>query len=610
MIEKARSFLAPYGPDGGGCYFDQDVAISYHAFHTTSESSRQKQPYRSPTGCIVVWDGRLDNRKDLITLLAPSVSVQSSDVEIVAAAYEKWGIYAFAKLLGDWALCLWKPRNLSLILARDFMGTRHLYYSFYRHLLVWSTVLDPLLFLAPHSLKIEEEYLAGWLALFPPDHLTPYKGIYAVPCASFVQFNGSEPTIKKYWDFNSTKTIRYSNDHAYEEHFLTLFTESVRRRLRANGPILAELSGGMDSSSIVCVADTITGPQGRAGIETVSFYDDGEPNWNEKPFFELIEQRRGRAGLHIDVGLSETPLVPEPEYKFTAMPGDDLLTDGAASRLSAHMQQYGFRIVLSGIGGDETLGGVPTAVPELADLLTRCRLIQLTHRLKSWALHQRKPWTFLLTEVVREFIPLVPGKLPSYKMPPRWLDHNFLARHAFAFQGYERRLRVFGPRPSFQDNLRTLDGLRRQLGCLSLRQAPPCETRYPYLDRCLLEFLYAIPREQLLRPGQRRSLMRRSLAGIVPREILDRRRKAFVSRNPLKIISREWHPFEDRARQLVTSVLRIVDPEELIRELGKAQQGQEINVAPLLRLVMLERWLQSALLRNLLSHVRSFTREP
>jgi asparagine synthase len=88
--------------------------------------------------------------------------------------------------------------------------------------------------------------------------------------------------------------------------------------------------------------------------------------------------------------------------------------------------------------------------------------------------------------------------------------------------------RVFGPLPSFQMNLDALNGLRSQLGCSSLSSAPRYEKRYPYLDRDLLEFVYAIPREQLVRPGQRRSLMRRALIGIVPDVILQRKRKAGI----------------------------------------------------------------------------------
>jgi|SRR6266480_2909100 len=101
----------------------------------------------------------------------------------------------------------------------------------------------------------------------------------------------------------------------------------------------------------------------------------------------------------------------------------------------------------------------------------------------------------------------------------------------------DSRLSVFGPRPSFQANLNTLANLRRQINVNNLSKVACFEKRYPYLDRGLLEFVYSIPREQLVRPGQRRSLMRRALVGIVPKEILERRRKAFFVKKPVTRIA-------------------------------------------------------------------------
>ena len=114
-----------------------------------------------------------------------------------------------------------------------------------------------------------------------------------------------------------------------------------------------------------------------------------------------------------------------------------------------------------------------------------------------------------------------------------------MKRHWAALTGYPSRTKLFGPLPSFQENVITLDALRRQLARTALPFEPPFEKRYPYLDRGLLEFMYAIPREQLVRPTQRRYLMRRALVGIVPDEILNRKTKAFVARSPMVAIAND-----------------------------------------------------------------------
>ena len=90
-IEKVSATLAPYGPDSNESYSKGGIKILYRAFHTTKESRREKQPYISPSGAVITWDGRLDNRADLISELRDSLTVNSTDVAIVAAAYEKWG---------------------------------------------------------------------------------------------------------------------------------------------------------------------------------------------------------------------------------------------------------------------------------------------------------------------------------------------------------------------------------------------------------------------------------------------------------------------------------------------------------------------------------------
>src|SRR5260221_7054899 len=143
-IEKVSATLAPYGPDSNEAYSKGGVKILYRAFHTTKESRRETQPHISPSGAVITLDGRLDNRAELIRELRDSLTVTSTDVAIVAAAREKWGVNCLARLIGDWALSIWNPVNRSLVLAKDPIGTRHLYYSIDKNQVAWSTILDPL----------------------------------------------------------------------------------------------------------------------------------------------------------------------------------------------------------------------------------------------------------------------------------------------------------------------------------------------------------------------------------------------------------------------------------------------------------------------------------
>jgi asparagine synthase (glutamine-hydrolysing) len=607
-LAKVKPLIAPYGPDDEGAYAISNLSIMYRAFHTTKESRRETQPHVSESGAVITWDGRLDNRAELICRLGDVLTISATDVSIVAATYEEWGANCFAKLVGDWALSIWDPKSRSLLLAKDPVGTRHLFYSIDNDQVTWSTILDPLVLLASNVFALCEEYIAGWFSFFPATYLTPYIGIHSVPPSSLVVIRNGKQTVTRYWDFDPAKQIRYRTDAEYEEHFRVVFGEAVRRRLRSDSPILAELSGGMDSSSIVCMADTLVarGADETPRLDTISYYDDSEPNWNERPYFTKVEEKRGRTGTHIDMGKQE-PLKFELESDhFAATPGSSGSRPSEASRqIAACITSQGNRVVLSGIGGDEFTGGVPTPVPELEDLMARGHFRTLAHQLKVWALNKRKPWFYLLFDSAREFFPPSLVGVPKHKRPAPWLDPAFVKRNHAALTGYEGRTKLFGPLPSFQGHVSTVDVLRRQLACSDLSTGQPREKRYPYLDRGLLEFVSAIPREQLVRPGQRRSLMRRALIGIVPDELLNRKRKAFIARGPRVGIAAEWLHLLELSQHLLISSLGIADSTRFVEALQEAQQGAEGPIVPLMRTLGIELWLRNLAARHVLGDAQT-----
>jgi asparagine synthase (glutamine-hydrolysing) len=597
-IEKVSATLAPYGPDSNESYSKGGVKILYRAFHTTKESHREVQPHVTASGAVVTWDGRLDNRAELISELRDSLTICSTDVSIVGTAYEKWGSDCFAKLIGDWALSVWNPVHRSVLLAKDPIGTKHLFYSIDSYQISWCTILDPLVRLAGKTFSICEEYIAGWLSMFPATHLTPCVGIHAVPPSSSVLLRPGKQVISKYWDFDPDERIHYRTDAEYEEHFRTVFAKAVQRRLRSDRPVLSELSGGRDSSSIVCMADTIIshGAAETSRLDTISYYDDSEPNWNERPYFTKVEEKRGRTGWHINVGpqdlgnqLELEPVPEAPKERFVPTPG----YDGRSSpQLRMCLVSQGNRVLLSGIGGDETMGGVPTPTSELEDLLARARFRTLAHQLKIWALERKKPWFHLFFDAARDFLPPSFVGVPKHMRPAPWLQSRFVKQHWAALTGYPSRTRLFGPLPSFQGNVGTLDALRRQLARTALPYEPCFEKRYPYLDRSLLEFMFAIPREQLVRPTQRRSLMRRALVGIVPNEVLNKKGKAFVARAPLVAIANDWANLAGTTQNMVSSALGIVDSERLLAALQKGRRGEEIPTTTLVRTLCVESWLK------------------
>lgn len=591
QVSRMKSILDRSPFDGQNEFRDDQI----YFLHKYSNADREmRQPFRTEAGCVLCWDGRLDNRSDLADALGSGRLRTACDVELVGAAHNRWGTRAFSKLIGDWALSLWNPNDRALILARDFLGTRPLYYSTKAGSVRWSNLLDPLILAGISSPFLDEEYIAGWFARFPATHLTPYARVRAVPPSSFILFRNGRQTSQNHWEFDPAKRIVYRNSGDYEQHFREVFSRSVTRRLRSTAPMLAELSGGMDSSSIVCMADRIIS-EGRAEtsrLDTISYYDDAEPNWDESAFFRLVEQQRGRSGLHVPVNFHAHLHPTFPLERFAATPGSGA-DHNRNEAYAAHLRSGGYRVLLQGLGGDEVLGGVPAPSPELADLLASARFVSFMKSSLTWALAMRLPMVHLATEALRELLSF--PHAPDVQAAFPWLRPEFVRRNRNALEGYERRSigSIFAGRPSFRANLTALEDLRRHINSLSAANAmETLERRYPYLDRDLLEFLYAIPREELIRPHQRRSLMRRSLRGFVPEEILNRKRKAFLARAPVTALQADLDCLLRETNQMLSSDLGIVDRNKFQQSLTRAAGGEAMPVVPLLRTLLIEAWLR------------------
>ncbi|HZI49786.1 MAG TPA: hypothetical protein VFD75_18455, partial [Pyrinomonadaceae bacterium] len=186
VIAELDHGLAALGSDGGGQVKSGPVGMVYRAFHTTKESRREVQPFRSTAGHILCWDGRLDNREELISLLRDELHGDFTDAAIVMAAYLKWGIDFLPRLTADFALSLWDPAQRALILARDVIGSRDLFYHIDRRRSVWSTDLRQLVRVSRIKPEVDENYIAGYLTRLPDSSQSPFTNISLVPPAHAV----------------------------------------------------------------------------------------------------------------------------------------------------------------------------------------------------------------------------------------------------------------------------------------------------------------------------------------------------------------------------------------------------------------------------------------
>jgi asparagine synthase (glutamine-hydrolysing) len=326
-LDHLARATARWAPDGTFAQAQGSIGMGFQPYHTHHRSKIGLQPATDELGNTAVLDGRIDNHRELSQLLH-LVDDELSDLLIVLAAFRSWGESCFSRFVGDWALAIWSQRQRSLYLARDHAGTRTLYYEMRSDRSLWSTSLETF-FAWEETRSLSQSYVAKYLCCQPIRDLTPYEGIAAVPPGHYVMLPDSGTLrITNHWTWMAKNTIYYRSDAEYEAHFLHLLKQSVERRIGAGAPILAELSGGMDSTSIVCVSDQMRYSQGaspRELLDTVSYYDESEPNWDERPYFTVVETQRRKPGFHVNISARERTFEPAdlPDGCVPRLPGLD-----------------------------------------------------------------------------------------------------------------------------------------------------------------------------------------------------------------------------------------------------------------------------------------------
>lgn len=549
LRELARA-TKKHAVDGTFMLAKETVGMGFQPNHTHSRSRLESQPASDDAGNIIVFDGRLDNPGELrFRLSLPQEEI--ADSEIALAAFERWKEDCFAHFVGDWALALWSDSDQSLYLARDHAGTRTLYYEVVHGSIRWSSCLDTF-FVDQRSRRLCRDYAVRYLTCEPLGVLTPYEGITAVPAAHYVLIRGNHQVARAHWQPLIPERIRYQDERDYDEHFRTVLTNAVRRRTGAQDRLIAELSGGMDSTSIVCISDRLRIEEGKGSdglIDTISYFDDAEPAWDELPYFSTTELLRGKVGIHFKMSSTDRSFLPvSAAAGAPLLPGGDASTADREAAFDQILTRGGYRAVISGIGGDEILGGLPDPRPELADALFEANLSTFVSRAFEWALVLREPLILTMKGAVSYALAAYINRRATREVPP-WLTGD-IGNRSLAIQHPSSLVSHRAcARPSSIGNsiawCFVLDSLPSGVASGASRR----EYRYPMLDRDLVEFMFKIPRDQIQRPGRRRHLQRRALAGVVPQKVLERRRKAFKQYGSLLAIQKG----RDRIAALFTS---------------------------------------------------------
>lgn len=588
-----------------------DLAFGFRRLAILDLSPAGHQPMRSQDGRYwIIFNGEVYNYLELRQELAGyGHTFQSgSDTEVILAAYAQWGVACLQRFNGMWALAIWDRQQQQLFLARDRFGVKPLYYTQQNQTLAFASEIKALV--GPHGIPFRpgEQWIYRYLlagVLPNPQHAaTFFEGVLALPPGHYMQVTPTQLQITRYW------TVEYGESHprvdtattiaAYREYF----TDAVRLRLRADVPIGTCLSGGLDSSAIVCTINqmltaapsngTKSGPFQAGRQQTFSAVYDTPGRHNERSHIERVlshvQQVQGHftfptaERLHAELApfvwhQDEPTLSPSPFAQWCVMQ-------------KAHEQ--GITVLLDGQGADEALGGYRPYGVYLQALLRSAALGQFRNELSAIQQVTGLAASTLLQQTGLALLPDAP-LMQLRKLGWQLRSAASLFRPEFR-QRWANSIGADYPYES-ASNLSNHLHFRVQVGLPELLRyedrnsmAHSIEARVPFLDYRLVQFSFNQAAGLRIHQGWTKWILRKAMEGVVPNEIVWRRDKVGFE-TPLQdwlrtlVQAQNW--FDNQARS------------GAYLDLGRVRQQLPVllaegrpNRSQLWRLINLEVWLR------------------
>lgn len=541
-LEQMTETLAHRGSDRRSVWHSESVGMGHCLLHTTPESLLERQPTVDRSGNVITADLRLDNRDELIAILgfASCDRDKITDSELVLAAYQKWGEDCPDRLLGDFAFAIWDAGLQQLFCARDHYGIKQLYYYCTDAMMVFASEIKALFCWSEVPRRLNEVKVADYLIpLLEDREITFYQGIYRLPPAHSLTVGRTKVRLQQYWNLDPERNIVLGSDAEYAEAFREIFTEAVHCRMRSSFPVGTFLSGGLDSSSITCVARDLLDRQRQPTLPTFSAVFDRVTECDESPYINAVVEQ-GDIEPHFIAGDRIGSLTDWSQvtwHQDEAYYAPNLFLHCAIYRAAQQQQDTD---LLDGFDGDTT---VSHGIAYIAELALAGNWLYLVPEVRGVAQNFGQSFWFTLwrhgirpnispkLELARRKI------LAKTQKPP---SPNICFQGEFA-QRIQLKQRI---RDSQQGSGLPKTSRDAHYRCLSAGVVPfslevadraaaayGIEPRYPFFDKRLIEFCLALPAEQKIRRGWTRLVMRRAMEGILPPKIQWRGGKSNLGSN-------------------------------------------------------------------------------
>jgi asparagine synthase (glutamine-hydrolysing) len=608
-LDAMADALLHRGPDSHGTLIGEGVGLIMRRLSIIDLDSGS-QPIGNEDGTIwTVFNGEIYNHRELRQELEQKGHHfrTRSDTEVIVHLYEELGERCVERMRGMFAFAVWDNREQTILLARDRLGIKPLYYRIRDGRLVFASELKSILSIPGISRELDRAAVDHFFAgMCTPSAQSIVAGISKLEPGSLLTASlGRPPRISRYWTFRPTPD-RTRPESYFVERLRELLEESVRLHMLSDVPVGAFLSGGLDSSAVVAtMARLASGPLKTFCIRF------REPRYDESKHARLVAARFGAEHHELVLEPDIASIVEKLTWHMDEPFGD---ASAIPTFMVSYLASQHVKVVLSGDGGDELFGGYDRYLVERHE--RRYRIIPRALRRGLGAMGVRLPAAVRGRGFLQHL---------ALDHPERYLDATTLFRRADREQLLRDSLGgPLGPdtaRADEADFLRCCNGhWLTSLQALDLNfylpldiltkldrmsMAHSIEARVPLLDHILVEFAASIPPELNLKGTTTKYAFRRAMAGILPPSILGRGKRGFAV--PLD----RWFrgPLREFARELLLSATTrqrgVFEPAFVARLVERQQSGQELGLQ-LWSLISFELWCRLFLDRS----VKPFRRAP
>jgi asparagine synthase (glutamine-hydrolysing) len=595
-FEKSLNLLTHRGPDDRGIWCENGVALGHRRLSILDLSQLGHQPMHDHnSGAVIVFNGEIYNYCELareLKFLGHNL-IGNSDTEVLLHALIEWGAEALPKLNGMWAFALWSPNTNQLIVARDRFGVKPLYYYKNQNDFAFASEPKSLLSLFPQLRAINENNLLDFLGnnLLYANHESFYKDINIIPPAHYAVYNKFDRSFKisRYWEYPRTVNFDLSEDEALDQ-FTHLFTDSVRLRMRSDVPVGVTLSGGLDSTAVLAASAKFKSNKITCFTSVYSDNNQGEKHWAQlacsasnstltpvvAPEYDWINILR-KVAWHMD----------GPGYSPAVIP---------LWHLMQRARDEGIFVLLEGQGADEALAGYPqyavinflekirrteavwTSFPALInEFLGLSQTFSLRWTL-SWLGREISP---ALLNLHRQHVGFRAFMLPNINIPTVLNNQDVLSNSV------QRRLLK-------DHSVDILPGLLHYGDSISM--AHGIESRNPFLDYRLVEWMFKLPANLLFNHNTTKWVLR---------EYLRKEGQVDIGNRPDKkgypTPVREWlsGPKGNEVESILLAndspILQWCDPIKIKKLIQQNRQGVISADHHLFKLLSTQLWIQECL---------------